>query len=53
MAILNLCRVLVLQNVFGKNGVCAGRSTWRVLPWHRNGSEYSKGTAEEKEVSHV
>jgi hypothetical protein len=53
MAILNLYRVLVLQNVYRKNEVCAGRGTWRVLPWHGNGSEYSKGTAEEMEVGHV
>jgi hypothetical protein len=28
----------------------AGRSTWRVLPWHGYGSEYSQGTAEGMEV---
>jgi hypothetical protein len=33
--------------------VCAERSTWRVLPWHGNGSEYSKGTAEVKKNGHV
>jgi hypothetical protein len=31
---------------FQKNGVCAGRSTWRVLPWHGGGSEYLEGTAD-------
>jgi hypothetical protein len=36
-----------------ENGVCAGRSTWRVLSWHRNGSEYSKGTAEVRKNGHV
>jgi hypothetical protein len=47
MAILNLCQVLVLQNkVFRKMEKGAGRSTWRVLPWHDNGSEYLQGTAE-------
>jgi hypothetical protein len=32
--------------VFWKNGVCVGRSTWRVLPWHGGGSEYLEGTAD-------
>jgi hypothetical protein len=63
MAILNLCQVLVLQNVFGKmefvpdgvlGGYCRGtgmvRSTRRVLPWHGCGSEYLQGTAEEMEM---
>jgi hypothetical protein len=30
-----------------ENGVCAGRSTWRVLPWHGSGSEYLEGTADD------
>jgi hypothetical protein len=41
------CQVLVLQMVFKKNGVCAGRSTWRVRPWHGCGSEYLEGTADD------
>jgi hypothetical protein len=28
----------------------AGRSTWRVLPWHEKGSEYLQGTAKELEM---
>jgi hypothetical protein len=32
---------------FQKNGVYAGRSTWRVRPWHGCGSEYLEDTAEE------
>jgi hypothetical protein len=28
----------------------AGRSTWRVLPWHAKGLEYLQGTAEELEM---
>jgi hypothetical protein len=36
------------QNGFRKdNGVCAGRSTWRVRPWHECGLGYLEGTAEE------
>jgi hypothetical protein len=63
MAILNLYRVLVLQNVFRKmefvpDGVLGGyyrgtgmvQSTRRVLPWHGCGSEYLQGTAEEMEM---
>jgi hypothetical protein len=46
MAILNLCQVLVYKWFFWKNGVCAGRSTWRVLPWHGGGSGYLEGTAD-------
>jgi hypothetical protein len=53
MAILNLCRVLVLQNDFGKiefvpNGVLGGycRGTGMVR-------KYSKDTAEEMEIGHV
>jgi hypothetical protein len=38
---------------FQKNGVCAGRSTWRVWPWHGCGSEYLEGTAEELRYGHV
>jgi hypothetical protein len=53
MAILNLCQVLVLQRCFRKNWSCAGRSTWRVLPWHGNDPEYSEGTAGELDAGHV
>jgi hypothetical protein len=42
--------VLVLKVVFGKMEECAGRSTWRVLPWHIYGLEYLQGTAEEMEM---
>jgi hypothetical protein len=42
------------QNGFRKdNGVCAGRSTWRVRPWHECGSGYLEGTAEELGDGHV
>jgi hypothetical protein len=46
MAILNRCQVLFYKWFSGKNGVSAGRSTWRVLPWHGGGSEYLEGTAD-------
>jgi hypothetical protein len=41
------CQVLVLWMVFEKNGVCAGRSTWRVRPWHGCGSKYLEGTVDD------
>jgi hypothetical protein len=31
----------------GKMEFCAGQSTWRVRPWHRIGSEYLEGTADD------
>jgi hypothetical protein len=34
-----------LQNVFGKVEKGAGRSTWRVLPWHDYVLGYLQGTA--------
>jgi hypothetical protein len=42
--------VLDLKVVFGKMEECVGRSTRRVLPWHRYGSEYLQGTAEEMKM---
>jgi hypothetical protein len=47
MAILHLCWVLVYKMFFSKNGVCAGRSTLRVLSWYDGGSEYLEGTADD------
>jgi hypothetical protein len=42
--------VLFYKGVFGKVEKGAGRSTWRVLPWHGFVSEYLQGTAEVMEM---
>jgi hypothetical protein len=53
MAILNLCRFFGLQNVFRKMEKGVGWSTRRVLPWHKEITEYLEGTAEELGFGHV
>jgi hypothetical protein len=53
MSILNLCLVLFYKSVFRKMEKGAGRSTWRVLPWHEVLMEYLEGTAEEVGGVHV
>jgi hypothetical protein len=48
MAILNMCQGFGFINGFrGKMEFCAGRSTWRVRPWHGCGLEYLEGTADD------
>jgi hypothetical protein len=44
------CRFWFSKVDFGKLEKGAGRSTRRVLPWHRLGLEYLQGTAEGWEV---
>jgi hypothetical protein len=38
------------KDFFLENEESAGRSNWRVMPWHKKGLEYLKGTSKELEM---
>jgi hypothetical protein len=42
--------VFIFKSGFQRMEEDAGRSTQRVLPWHRKGSEYLKDAAEDLEM---